>query len=153
MGVKYLDELTRELGFPREKALMLEHMVLSHHYEPEYGSPKKPLFPEAEVLHYLDILDARLFDMFDALAPAEPGTFSDRVWTLDNRRLYKPSTAPRPEGTENGDAGAAGTPGTGQGKPHPDGAAARPKVSRERMEDRDTAIGRALKAAQTEMKL
>ena len=90
MGVKYLDRLTEELGFPREKALMLEHMVLSHHYEPEYGSPKKPLFPEAEVLHYLDILDARMFDMFDALASTEPGEFSDRVWTLDNRRLYKP---------------------------------------------------------------
>ena len=90
MGVKYLDRLTEELGFSREKALMLEHMVLSHHYEPEYGSPKKPLFPEAEVLHYLDILDARMFDMFDALASTEPGEFSDRVWTLDNRRLYKP---------------------------------------------------------------
>lgn len=153
MGVKYLDELTGELGFPREKALMLEHMVLSHHYEPEYGSPKKPLFPEAEVLHYLDILDARLFDMFDALAPAEPGTFSDRVWTLDNRRLYKPSTAPRPEETESGESTAAGNPETGQGKAHPGSGVTRPKTSRERMEDRDTAIGRALKAAQTEMKL
>lgn len=90
MGVKYLDRVTEELGFPREKALMMEHMVLSHHYEPEFGSPKKPLFPEAEVLHYLDILDARMFDMFDALASTEPGEFSDRVWTLDNRRLYKP---------------------------------------------------------------
>lgn len=90
MGVKSLDRITTELGFPREKALMMEHMVLSHHYEPEYGSPKKPLFPEAEVLHYLDILDARMFDMFDALAATEPGGFSDRIWTLDNRRLYKP---------------------------------------------------------------
>lgn len=91
MGVKYLDRLTEELKFPREKALMVEHMVLSHHYEPEYGSPKKPLFPEAEVLHYLDILDARMFDMYDALSSTEPGDFSDRVWTLDNRRLYKPT--------------------------------------------------------------
>ena len=90
MGVKYMDRITAALGISREKALMLEHMVLSHHYEPEYGSPKRPLFPEAEVLHYLDILDARLFDMFDALAATEPGGFSDRVWTLDNRRLYRP---------------------------------------------------------------
>ena len=91
MGVKYLDQLAEELELPREKAVMMEHMVLSHHYEPEFGSPKKPLFPEAEVLHYLDILDARMFDMFDALAHTEPGEFSDRVWTLDNRRLYKPA--------------------------------------------------------------
>ena len=90
MGVKSLDRITEKLDFPREKALMLEHMILSHHYEPEFGSPKRPLFPEAEVLHYLDILDARMFDMYDALAATEPGEFSDRVWTLDNRRLYKP---------------------------------------------------------------
>ncbi|MBP3384136.1 MAG: HD domain-containing protein [Firmicutes bacterium] len=90
-GVKTLDRLTLELDFPREKAIMLEHMILSHHYEPEFGSPKKPLFPEAEILHYLDIIDARMFDMQDALEKTEPGEFSDRVWTLDNRRLYKPA--------------------------------------------------------------
>ena len=94
-GVKKLDSLAIELDIPREKAIMLEHMILSHHYEPEFGSPKKPLFPEAEVLHYLDILDARMFDMEAALEATEPGSFSDRVWTLDNRKLYKP------EGEEN----------------------------------------------------
>ena len=89
-GVKFLDRTCRELGFSEEKTLMLEHMILSHHYEPEFGSPKKPMFPEAEVLHYLDILDARMVDMEDALRGVEPGTFSDRIWTLDNRKVYKP---------------------------------------------------------------
>lgn len=89
-GIKMVDRLTEELGFPKEKAIMLEHMILSHHYEPEFGSPKKPLFPEAEILHYLDIIDARMFDMEDALEKTEPGGYSDRIWTLDNRRLYKP---------------------------------------------------------------
>lgn len=89
-GVKNIDRLTMELGFPREKAIMVEHMILAHHYEPEFGSPKKPLFPEAEVLHYLDILDARMFDMETALEATEAGSFSERVWTLDNRKLYKP---------------------------------------------------------------
>lgn len=89
-GVKTIDKLSIELGMPREKAIMLEHMILSHHYEPEFGSPKRPLFPEAEVLHYLDILDARMFDMHTALEATKPGEFSDRVWTLENRKLYKP---------------------------------------------------------------
>ncbi|MBQ4650814.1 MAG: HD domain-containing protein [Firmicutes bacterium] len=89
-GIKVVDQMAIELDIPREKAIMIEHMILSHHYEPEYGSPKKPLFPEAEVLHYLDIIDARLFDMQNALDATEPGEFSDRVWTLDNRRLYRP---------------------------------------------------------------
>ena len=90
-GVKLLDKETERLGFPREKAIMLEHMILSHHYEPEFGSPKRPMFPEAELLHYLDILDARMFDMEDALNSTNAGEFSEKVWTLDNRRVYKVS--------------------------------------------------------------
>lgn len=88
-GIKSIDRLTLEMEFPREKAILLEHMILSHHYEPEFGSPKRPLFPEAEILHYLDIIDARMFDMESALAGVKPGEFSDRVFTLDNRQLYK----------------------------------------------------------------
>ncbi len=90
-GIKSIDRICLELEIPREKAIMLEHMILSHHYEPEFGSPKRPLFPEAEVLHYLDILDARMFDMHAALEATQPGEFSDRVWTLENRKLYKPT--------------------------------------------------------------
>ncbi|MBR2748659.1 MAG: HD domain-containing protein [Firmicutes bacterium] len=88
MGVKYVEKLATELNFPDEKRIMLEHMILSHHYEPEFGSPKRPLFPEAEVLHYLDILDARMYDMEEALSTTLPGGFSDRIWTLDNRKIY-----------------------------------------------------------------
>lgn len=88
-GVRAIDRLAAELNIPREKAVMLEHMIISHHYEPEFGSPKKPLFPEAEMLHYLDVMDAKMFDMQEALEKTEPGGFSDRVWTLDNRNLYK----------------------------------------------------------------
>lgn len=89
-GVKVIDRLSEELEINKEKAIMLEHMILSHHYEPDFGSPKKPLFPEAEILHYLDIIDARMYDMQEALEATTPGDFSDRIWTLDNRKLYKP---------------------------------------------------------------
>ncbi len=88
-GVRTIDRLALELGMPREKAVMLEHMMISHHYEPEFGSPKKPLFPEAEMLHYLDMIDAKMFDFHEALEKTEPGEFSDRVWTLDNRTVYR----------------------------------------------------------------
>ena len=88
-GVRTIDRLAAELDIPREKAVMLEHMILSHHYEPEFGSPKKPLFPEAEMLHYLDMVDAKMFDMQEAVEKTEPGCFSDRVCTLDNRNVYR----------------------------------------------------------------
>ncbi len=89
-GIKTIDKIAEEIEMPREKAIMLEHMILTHHYEPEFGSPKKPMFPEAEILHYLDIIDARMFDMEDSLKGVLPGEFSERVWTLDNRKIYKP---------------------------------------------------------------
>ncbi|MDR2088582.1 MAG: HD domain-containing protein [Clostridiales Family XIII bacterium] len=89
-GVKRIAALSEELGVPQEKAVMLEHMILSHHYEPEFGSPKRPLFPEAEILHYLDIVDARMDDMETALQGVDRGGFSERIWILDNRSLYKP---------------------------------------------------------------
>ncbi|PKM85423.1 MAG: CMP-binding protein [Firmicutes bacterium HGW-Firmicutes-11] len=89
-GVKTIDRLAEDLGIEKEKSVMLEHMILSHHYHPEFGSPKRPMFPEAEILHYLDIVDARMYDMEEALLSTEPGAFSERVWTLDNRQVYKP---------------------------------------------------------------
>jgi 3'-5' exoribonuclease len=90
-GVKAVDRMAREAGMPEEKALMLEHMILAHHYEPEFGSPRRPLFPEAELLHYLDMIDARMYDFEDALAGPPPGDFTQRVRTLDGRTLYKPT--------------------------------------------------------------
>lgn len=53
--------------FPEELEWMLKHMVLSHHGSLEFGSPVKPLFPEAMVLHIMDDLDARMFVYFNKI--------------------------------------------------------------------------------------
>lgn len=90
MGINMIDRTCRKLGISREKSVMIEHMILSHHYEPEFGSPKKPMFPEAEMLHYLDVIDARIYDMEKNLEGVEPGNFSDRIWSMENRKMYKP---------------------------------------------------------------
>ena len=87
-GVAELARLGNSLHVKKETLLLLEHMILSHHDLPEYGSPKKPMFPEAEVLHILDLLDARIFEMNRALATTPPGSFTDRLWSLD-RKLYR----------------------------------------------------------------
>lgn len=88
-GVKEIETEGEKVGISREKSIVLQHMVLSHHYEPEFGSPKKPMTPEAELLHFLDIIDARMFDFEHALQGVEPGGFTDKIWLLDNRNLYK----------------------------------------------------------------
>jgi len=90
-GIKMLSEATKETNFNKEKGLLLEHMILSHHYEPEYGSPKYPMFAEAEILHYLDIMDARIYDMQKATEMVDNGKFSERIFTLENRNIYKPN--------------------------------------------------------------
>ena len=88
MGVREIDRCGRELGIDRELMVMIEHMILSHHDLPEYGSPKPPMFPEAEALHALDLLDARMNEMQNELAKVAPGAFTDRIWSLD-RKLYR----------------------------------------------------------------
>ena len=92
-GVAELDRLGRELNVRPELLMMLEHMVLSHHDLPEFGSPKPPMFPEAEVLHVLDLLDARMFEMNRELKNAQPGGFTDRIWSLE-RKLYRRKEPP-----------------------------------------------------------
>ncbi len=91
MGAVQLKERAEKAGLDEEKTMMLQHMIVSHHYEPEFGSPVRPMFPEAELLHYLDMIDAKMFDFEAALEDVEPGGFSERVRTLDGRMLYKPT--------------------------------------------------------------
>jgi 3'-5' exoribonuclease len=100
-GIKDIERIGEAIGAHRETVILLEHMVLAHHYEPEFGSPKRPMIPEAEILHYLDVIDARMFDMRKALEPVEVGGFSDRVWLLHNRQLYKPCPAPETDSGED----------------------------------------------------
>jgi len=90
-GVSEVRDVAKSLGYPadEEYALLLEHMIISHHGLPEYGSPRKPQFPEAEVLSQLDDLDAKLNEMQSALKRTRPGEFSDRIFALD-RRVYHP---------------------------------------------------------------
>jgi len=91
MGIKTIERVAIEVEADHETAMLLQHMVLTHHYEPEYGSPKKPMIPEAEMLHYLDMIDARMYDMSRVYDQMETGDFSDPVFVLDRRRLYKSS--------------------------------------------------------------
>jgi len=80
----------RALGVDDELLRVLAHMVLSHHEVPEFGSPRPPMTPEAELLQTLDRLDARMYDHFLALKTVEKGCQSQRVRSLQGRRLYKP---------------------------------------------------------------
>jgi 3'-5' exoribonuclease len=57
------DKLRAFPDFPVELRNLIEHMVLSHHGQLEFGSPKLPIFPEALLLHYLDDMDSKMENM------------------------------------------------------------------------------------------
>ncbi len=91
MGIKLVERVGAELRTDPDILYMLQHMIYCHHYEPEYGSPLKPMFKEAEVLHYLDVMDARMYDFNQAENSIVTGNFSEKVWSLHSRQIYKPS--------------------------------------------------------------
>lgn len=88
MGARMVDEAAKQLGIPSEKSMLLQHMVLSHHGEPDFGAAVRPLFLEAELLSELDLMDARVYQIHDATAPLQKGAFTNRLWALEDRKMY-----------------------------------------------------------------
>ncbi len=88
MGAMKIRKYAQELEISNQTAMLLEHMVLSHHGEPEFGAAVRPMFVEAEVLSELDLLDSRIFEMHEAVSGTAENDFSGRLWALDNRKLY-----------------------------------------------------------------
>ena len=74
-------------GFPAELKTLLEHLIISHHGEYEFGSPKLPMFPEALMLHYLDDLDSKMEGM---RAHFEREADLESAWTGYNGSLGRP---------------------------------------------------------------
>lgn len=77
------------LGMDTEAVTMLKHMVLSHHGEYEYGSPVLPMIPEAEMLHYIDNIDARMNILEKEFVKTQSGEFTQRIFAMENRMFYK----------------------------------------------------------------
>ena len=89
IGAFKVKETGEKLGTDGEIVRMLMHMLLSHHGKLEYGSPVLPKFPEALVLNMIDDLDAKLFEMEEALGKTSVGETSEKVFAFDNTRLYR----------------------------------------------------------------
>ena len=87
MGAQEIAQVAAELGTPEEKSLLLQHMILSHHGEPEFGAAVKPMFAEADLLSQIDMLDSRMEIYAENLPGVPAGTFSSRIFALD-KRIY-----------------------------------------------------------------
>ena len=73
--------------FPPELKILLEHLIISHHGEYEFGSPKLPMFPEALLLHYMDDLDSKMESMRVLF---EREGEQDNPWTSYSPSLGRP---------------------------------------------------------------
>ncbi len=89
LGNEILARLMGEIDFPPELAMKLQHIVASHHGEPETGAVQKPMFKEAVVIHFLDELDSKLsgFQVFLQKDQQEGNWTSYHRWF--ERFIYK----------------------------------------------------------------
>lgn len=89
--------LMREKGvrLPPGAAMVLEHIILSHHNLPEHGAAKPPMTPEAVLVAHIDGLDAKTVIAIDAARPEQApaadlgGNFTEKNWAL-GVKLYRP---------------------------------------------------------------
>lgn len=84
-------EEIKRLEVKKEKAIILGHMILSHHDLPEYGSPVRPLTREAYALSCIDDFDAKMQILDKAFKTVNPGDMTEKLFSMDDRRFYLPS--------------------------------------------------------------
>ncbi len=92
MGVEMIEERSRTIpDFPRQQVMLLKHLLLSHHGQYEYGSPKRPKMLEAVILNFIDDLDSKI-NGIQTHIDKEPERTGD--WTsyhrLYDRYFYAP---------------------------------------------------------------
>ncbi|WP_462326112.1 3'-5' exoribonuclease YhaM family protein [Desulfoplanes sp.] len=98
LGLEILTPYLNKSGLDEGLILHFKHLILSHHGQYDYGSPKLPMTHEAMVLHMADNLDAKMNTMDQALEQTGTGNWSGYQRCLE-RDLYVPSRTPQPEKT------------------------------------------------------
>ena len=84
-----IKEASNKLGLNNETALLLQHMILSHHGQLDFGSPVMPLTAEALALNLIDNADSKLTILNKALDETEVGEYTTKIFPLDGRQFYK----------------------------------------------------------------
>ena len=87
MGAHEVANVAVELSVPEEKSMLLQHLILSHHGEPEFGAAILPMCAESELLSYIDMIDSRMEIYREALEEVPAGEFSNKVFALE-KKIY-----------------------------------------------------------------
>lgn len=90
MGVNLIHEVAKTLGYEdTEEVMLLEHIIISHHYYGNFGSPKKPNIAEALMIHFIDNIDSKACVLGEELLETEKGELTKSMPVLDRERYYK----------------------------------------------------------------
>lgn len=87
MGAEDVGKKCDELNISEKTKYLLQHMLISHHGKLEFGAAVRPSFIEAEVLSQLDLFDANMYEMAEAVKEVGADEFTNRLWMLDNRKF------------------------------------------------------------------
>ena len=90
MGAQETAATAARLGVPEEKSVLLQHLILSHHGEPEFGAAVRPLCAEAELLSLIDAIDSRMEIYRETYETMDADTFSPRIFALE-KKIFKHS--------------------------------------------------------------
>lgn len=88
MGAREVSELAKEQGMSEEKNMLLQHMIISHHGQPEYGAAVEPQCAESELLSLIDLMDSRMEIYAEAISELKPGAFSGKLFAL-GKAVYR----------------------------------------------------------------
>lgn len=88
MGAQEAARVAETLHVPEEKLVLLQHLILSHHGEPEFGAAVRPLCAEAELLSLIDAVDSRMEIYRETYDTMDAGTFSPRIFALE-KKVFK----------------------------------------------------------------
>lgn len=89
IGANLINNAAQKLGISGEVPIVLEHLILSHHGLPEFGSAVTPRTAEAFILHELDDIDSKMNMLEAALSGVDEGGFTTKLLGFDGRQFYK----------------------------------------------------------------
>lgn len=90
LGAEAVGKYGRANKLDEEDLMLLQHMILSHHGQYEYQTVAIPAIPEAVILHHIDMIDSKLYQMEVKKNDVQPGALSERVFGL-GQRVYRPT--------------------------------------------------------------
>ncbi len=90
MGASLIESVAKELGYQdEEETMLLEHIIISHHYYGNFGSPRKPNIAEALIVHFIDNIDSKTTVLGEELNLIEVGHLTSSIGVLERERYYK----------------------------------------------------------------